>query len=155
MSIENNPNYVELEEYKNMLNKLPIPCIDIVILNEKNEILLLKRDNEPALNEWWVPGGRIHKNESFKCAALRKAKEELGLDAEFVQMLGFGETIFDIGPFEDITTHTVNAYALLKADITKITIDSLHSDYKFSSNENDVINPYLKKLFKDTYGVLK
>jgi len=147
-----NINFIELNEYKNMLDKLPIPCIDIVILNDKNEILLLKRDNEPAKGEWWVPGGRIYKNETFRDAALRKAKEEIGVDAEFVKMLGFGETKFDVGPFENINTHTINVYALLKADITKIILDDLHSEYKFSSEIEEDFHPYMKKIFDDTYS---
>ena len=40
--------------------------MDIIIINRKKEVLLGKRTNEPAKNTWFVPGGCIRKNESFK-----------------------------------------------------------------------------------------
>lgn len=73
--------------YKDILEIMPICCVDLVITYH-NKYLLLKRVKEPAKGEWWLPGGRIWKNEEIKCAALRKAREETGLDCEFVTQLG-------------------------------------------------------------------
>jgi ADP-ribose pyrophosphatase YjhB (NUDIX family) len=33
--------------------------------------------------EWWFPGGRIRKGETFEETLLCEVKEEIGLDVEF------------------------------------------------------------------------
>ncbi len=39
--------FIEKELYKNILATMPIPTVDILFLNSKNELLLGKRNNEP------------------------------------------------------------------------------------------------------------
>ncbi len=62
------------EEYKKILENMPICCVNLVIAHN-NKVLLIRRKNEPEKNKWWIPGGRIYKNEKLKDAAIRKAKE--------------------------------------------------------------------------------
>ena len=57
----------------------------VVFENETGEILLVK----PTYKDYWsVPGGVIEKDESPMAAALRETKEEIGLDAGHVRLLG-------------------------------------------------------------------
>ncbi|SDZ75366.1 NUDIX domain-containing protein [Thalassobacillus cyri] len=49
-----------------------------VILNEKNELLLIKGPKRG----WEMPGGQVEVGESLKEAAIRETKEECGLDIE-------------------------------------------------------------------------
>ncbi len=143
-----NKVFISENLYKEVLDKMPIPCVDVVIKNKKGEILLIKRLNEPEKGIWWVPGGRINKNESIKKAALRKAKEEVGLDCEFIKILGSGETIFNISAFKGITSHTINIYVLLKPlNIKSIKLDNLHSGFKFVSSLDLNAHPYMKEVF--------
>lgn len=44
------------------------------------ELLLGRRNNRPAQGWWFVPGGRIRKNEPMQAALARVARDELGLD---------------------------------------------------------------------------
>ena len=99
--------------YNQILENMPIICVDGVLINNKNEILFLKRENEPAKKEWWFPGGRLLKNERLEHAIIRKVKEETNLDVEVIKYIGTTETIFDNGPF-DIPVHTVNFTYQLK-----------------------------------------
>lgn len=155
MSIVNNlqvkTDLIPLDKYKFILNNMPVPCVDVVIFNEKKEILLLKRDNEPAKGVWWVPGGRILKNETIADAAIRKVREELGVNSKFIHLLGCSDTIFDVGPFEDVTTHTVNVYGIVELESFDFKLDDLHEDLKFSSNIDDFTHEYLKKIYKEAY----
>jgi molecular chaperone GrpE len=57
--------------------------IKAVVLNEKGEVLLIKRGLE-ELNggKYDLPGGHIEKNETIEEALIREIKEETGLDAK-------------------------------------------------------------------------
>nr|BBH87261.1 hypothetical protein KTC_20120 [Thermosporothrix sp. COM3] len=56
---------------------------NIIFLNEKEQVLLQLRDDNPAIpypNMWALPGGHIDAGESpFECI-VREAKEELGIE---------------------------------------------------------------------------
>lgn len=134
--------------YNQILENMPIICVDGVIINNENEILFLKRENEPAKNEWWFPGGRLLKNEKLEDAIIRKVKEETNLDVEVVKYIGTTETIFDNGPF-DIPVHTVNLTYQLKLISIDIKIDNLHSDYIWSDKINEL------KLNKEIFNLIK
>ena len=63
--------------------------VGVMIFNGKGELLLAKRGRE-AKNErgcWEVPGGSVDFGETRAQAAVREAKEELGVDVLIVQEL--------------------------------------------------------------------
>lgn len=57
----------------------PLVSVDLVIVRGGNEVLLGLRNNRPAQHFWFVPGGRILKNETMFTALNRIADNELGL----------------------------------------------------------------------------
>jgi len=121
------------EEYKEILKKIPICCVDVIIINAENNFLLAKRTNEPAKGKWWLPGGRILKNETIKHAALRKSYEETGLKCKYVKRLGVFETIFDKGPFGS-PVHTVNIICLMKTNQKNVLLDKQNNEYLWCSS---------------------
>lgn len=56
------------------------PTVSAIILNDKQEILLTKRNFDPDKNTWEMPGGFIDKNETAEEAVKREIKEELGIN---------------------------------------------------------------------------
>jgi len=54
--------------------------MDLVVVRGGAEILLGQRNNRPAQGFWFVPGGRIRKNEAMHTALARVAESELGLN---------------------------------------------------------------------------
>lgn len=76
-------------EYMLMLEKLPICCVDVVVM-QKNKFLMVHR-KEGGI--WWVPGGRVRKNESFWDTASRKVQQEVGLKVTVDKKLGSYEWI--------------------------------------------------------------
>lgn len=121
---------IESTFYNKIIDVLPIVCVDGFIV-EDSKILLLKRKNYPAVDEWWVPGGRVLKNEILKDAILRKIKEETQLSINIVNQIGVSETIFD-------KKHTINICYLLEISDSsgQVNIDSDHSEYKWFPIEN-------------------
>lgn len=86
---------LSLEDYRKFLSAMPIVCVDCLVVNEKGEYLLVKRKNEPLKGEYWVPGGRLHKNERLVDAVRRKMQEEIGVEVEILKSLGFFEEFFE------------------------------------------------------------
>ena len=57
-----------------------------VIVNEKNEVLLLDHVLRPFFN-WGIPGGFINAGEQPETAISREIREETGLELESVKMI--------------------------------------------------------------------
>ena len=56
-----------------------------VAIIENDQILLTKRQD---FDVWCMPGGQIETGESFAQAAIREAKEEVGLDVRLTRLVG-------------------------------------------------------------------
>jgi colanic acid biosynthesis protein WcaH len=69
------------EVFLDVVRHAPLVSIDLLVQNSRGEFLVGLRTNPPARNYWFVPGGRIRKNESMASALRRVAAEELHLDA--------------------------------------------------------------------------
>ncbi|MFC3093307.1 GDP-mannose mannosyl hydrolase [Alteromonas sediminis] len=70
--------FLDKSTFTTVIDSTPLVSIDLVVSNENGEVLLGKRVNRPAKGYWFVPGGRIQKNESLAKAFLRLTQEELG-----------------------------------------------------------------------------
>ncbi len=66
----------------------PIPTIDAIIHNNNNQILLIKRKNEPFKNYFALPGGFVNKGEKIEDALRREVNEEVSLNVEPLEILG-------------------------------------------------------------------
>ena len=123
------------EQFLNVIDATPLVSIDLIIENHKGDILLGKRLNRPAKDYWFVPGGRIRKNEKIADAFARIAKVELGLSLSVndAQLLGAYNHIYDdnyLGK-DDINTHyVVLAYKIKLNETLNIQPDEQHSELK-------------------------
>mgnify|MGYP001558704055 CR=1 FL=1 len=140
-----NTGYIDTELYQQIHKAIPVVCVDFV-LKKDSSFLLAKRINKPAQGQWFLPGGRIMKNETFENAVLRKMKEEVGIEGAIVKILGVDETFFPDGPFDD-STHTINIVFLVspKSPESPITLDSQNEEYQWYTHIDDTWHPYVKK----------
>lgn len=142
--------FIEQDLYNQILQSLPITCIDLLIIHN-NQCLMLLRNNEPALGQYWFPGGRLNKNELISEGTVRKAKQEVNLDCTFEKIVSVEETIFPKNERMLTTVHTVNICCLLHTkNIDSMALDKFHTKYKWISHISQdyhpgVINP-LKKI---------
>ena len=74
-------SYLPQDIFKLVVTNTPLVSIDLVIQNNNKEVLLGLRNNRPAKGFWFVPGGRILKDESFDLAFKRLVESELGINA--------------------------------------------------------------------------
>jgi len=91
--------------------------IDLIVENPQGEFLLGQRVNPPAQGFWFVPGGRIRKNETLADAFRRISATELGVSLPLsrAQLLGAYEHIYNDNFLAEpgINTHyVVLGYAL-------------------------------------------
>ena len=66
--------------------------VDVIVINKKtDEILLIKRLNEPFKDCWALPGGFVDENEDLEQAARRELFEETNIETEeMIQIGAFG-----------------------------------------------------------------
>ena len=81
---------LERELFKTIVEHTPLISINLIIRNDKGEALLGQRLNRPAQNYWFVPGGRIYKDESFEIAFKRITFEEVGVQISLNDALFLG-----------------------------------------------------------------
>jgi len=122
------------EQYTQIIEVLPILCVDIIIQNSQGEFLLIKRANEPLKDQWWVIGGRVLKGETLEKAAIRKVEEEVGLKITDVKLVGYYEDADETNPFGLYTPlHSVSVVFLAVIDNHQnIKLDNQSSDWKYS-----------------------
>lgn len=120
-----------IEEYREIARKVPILCVDGIILH-KGRFLLVKRKNEPLKGKWWVPGGRMFKGETLESAFKRKMKEEIGLEVKIVCRLGYYEEVFDKNELEIPSVHTISVVFVAMPLKGKVKLDEQSSDYKWA-----------------------
>lgn len=136
-----------LEQYKEFHRLMPILCVDVVLVRN-NSFLLLKRKNAPARGEWWLPGGRVLRDELLADAAKRKIREETGLgSSEEPEMLGVDETLFPDGPF-GWSTHTVNIVFKAEVKDGNAKVDNQSEEFQWFEKIDESWTPYVKKFLK-------
>src|SRR3989344_8353561 len=136
--------------YREILRNMPICCVDIVIKSE-NGILLVYRKNEPAKDTWWLPGGRIYKNEKMEDAVLRKSFEETGLKVKIKKQIGAYETIFDKNPFDNsFGVHSINICFVVEALNHEAKLDNQSSSFKWINKIESNLPDYVKKVLSDS-----
>ncbi len=59
-----------------------------VIVALDGQVVLLKRGIEPSIGKWVFPGGYVDRGEPTETAAVREAREEVGLEVAVEDLLG-------------------------------------------------------------------
>lgn len=140
--------FIEPELYKEIIKNMPISCVDVAIVSN-GKVLLVNRKDAPAKNLWWLPGGRVIKGETMKMTALRKAKEEVGIECYVGPIIHTDETIFSDGPF-DIPIHSINScFLLYPKNPNQIPyLDNHHSDFRWINSIEENLHNYVKTCLK-------
>ena len=84
---------------------------DCVVVNDRNEILLVKRGNDPFKGCWALPGGFMEMDETIERCAVRELEEETGIvvSEQDIRLIGVYSA-----PGRDPRGRTVTAAYLVK-----------------------------------------
>ena len=97
---------------------------DVVIFTIKDnklQVLLVKRGNEPFKGRWAIPGGFIRLSENLDNAALRILKEKTNVDNIYLEQLyTFGDPL----RYPSSRVITCAYFALIRSDDIKLSFDN-------------------------------
>ena len=151
-------------EFTKFVSKMPLVSIDICILKDRR-ILLGRRKNCPAKDFYFVPGGRIRKNEKINKAIDRILINEIGYKFNIdkiknTKFLGVYEHFYNdnfLGNLKFGTHYVVLAFLIkferLEKDSNQDKIFDQHSEYIWHEFEKESpinlkIHDYTLEYFK-------
>jgi colanic acid biosynthesis protein WcaH len=147
---------LDLQTFATIVKHAPLAAIDLIVRRADGRVLLGLRSNKPAQGTWFVPGGRIMKDERFSGAFQRLARQELGVELSFQQarFLGVYEHFYTDNYSEagDFGTHYVTlAYELDKPEaMDDLPLDQHHAFRWWAVDEllnSEEVHPNTKAYF--------
>jgi colanic acid biosynthesis protein WcaH len=137
---------LEPGDFENVIRLTPLVSIDLVIRSSDGRVLVGRRNHEPAKGCFFVPGGRITKNETVAAAFRRLTLDELGVEKQIeeARFLGMFEHFYPTNCFERgaFGTH----YVVLGYELTSPVEDALlpkeqHGEYAWRTEAELLNNP--------------
>ena len=124
------------DDLSTVVRLAPLVAIDFVIRNERDDVLLGLRNNEPAKDWYFVPGGMVLKNERLADAFSRLLKTETNYTVRIddSRLLGAFEHFYKNNRFgnSDYGTHyVVLGYELKMPDAAGPKPDYQHSELRW------------------------
>lgn len=152
--------WLDPEDLIQLVRLGPLVSMDLIVRDGAGRILVGHRNNEPAKDHWFVPGGRVGKGESLDQAFRRIVRQELGIskarkDAELVGIYEhFYETNFLEEP--DLGTHyVVLAHRFeLNGPGPEVTFDQQHRQMRWMTPDELSEDPRVHRNSR-VYGSLK
>jgi colanic acid biosynthesis protein WcaH len=75
------PHDLSPKAFADIVRQAPLVSIDLILRDAQDRVLVGRRVNPPAQGWWFVPGGRIRKDEGLAEAITRLLKDEIGWTA--------------------------------------------------------------------------
>lgn len=133
------------KKFEMIVESMPLVSIDLVVRDPFKKILLGRRVNRPAQGYWFVPGGRILKDESVKLTFKRLLDIELAIRPEdlSIRPLGIYQHFYpDNFSGDKFGTHyVVLAYEINLLNMPCSLPNIQHSDYKWFE-EDELLQSY-------------
>lgn len=148
--------FLNKEDFANAVRTTPLISLDFIIENEFGEFLVGKRTNRPAKGYWFVPGGRVLKDETLEQAFIRLTEEELGQKFSIThgQFLGIWQHFYDDN-FSDasFTTHyIVLGFRLVISTSTSMLPSKQHDIWRWAKSDEIILD---KNVHKNTQAYFK
>ena len=132
----------------NNTHLLPVPTLGVsgIVFNNQKQILLIQRNQPPAMGFWSIPGGKLEPGESLVEACQREIKEETGLDTEVKNIVavverrveGFHYVIID---YLALLADKKKSQPIAQTDVSEARWDSLEHlfDYDLVAGLAEII----------------
>jgi colanic acid biosynthesis protein WcaH len=154
------------DKYIKAIELTQIVSVDLICRDEYGKILLGKRINKPAKDFWFVPGGRVFKDERIHQAVPRICKYELGVELSFgkFKFIGVNDHIYNDNfcDKKDIGSHYVClAFETMikRTELDMKTLLKQHSNICWMKEEDILYNPdvhtYTQKYFTGEFNWVK
>jgi colanic acid biosynthesis protein WcaH len=151
--------FLDKETFSTVIANTPLISIDLIVRNSDDKVLLGQRVNKPAKNSWFVPGGRIFKDETIEKAFKRITQDELGIQCHIksASFKGVYQHFYEDNVFGDeFSTHYIVMAFELRLTNTPMT-NTQHEKYLwFTQNEllnSDDVYFFVKDYFDEKKGI--
>ena len=126
------------DDFTQVVRLAPLVSIDLIIRDPNQDVLVALRTNEPAKGFYFVPGGRIRKDETIQAAFVRVLQAETGCRMSFdhAQFRGVFQHFYSNNRYrlDGFGTHYVVLAYELRLDYRPfITLDGQHSEHRWMS----------------------
>jgi colanic acid biosynthesis protein WcaH len=151
--------WLDKDVFETIVAATPLISIDLIVRDSLGRVLLGKRVNSPAEGYWFVPGGRILKNETLSNAFSRLTQNELGLSLSIskARYIGLFEHFYSDSIFgQDVDTHYIvqGFEIVVESDLPLPPLQ--HSDYRWLLEadllESDDVHNHSKWYFQQDKG---
>jgi colanic acid biosynthesis protein WcaH len=155
-SSEHASYFLPASEFAAMVKNMPLIAIDLLVEDEKGDYLLGWRSNPPAQSSWFVPGGRIRKNESLANAFMRITQTELGsaLKLEQAAFKGVYQHFYAenfLGE-QGQSTHYITLAYQLKVHKNALSLPTdQHAHYRWTNYESIQLDPQIHTYTRDYF----
>jgi len=144
------------DAFLHVVRNAPLVSVDLIVENDRGEVLLGLRNNEPARGAWFVPGGRVLKGERIVEAIARVAEAELGVrvDGARAAFVGVFEHLYDTnfaGEAGVGTHYVVLAHRVRLPDGANLRADAQHGALRWwpvpKAAADPGVHPYTRAYF--------
>lgn len=142
---------IEKELYSKITQVLPIICVDVLVTDRLGRVLLVKRTQAPARDQWWQPGGRVHYGELRSESARRILQEECGLSALTLQEVGTFDLIFKAPDELEEPSHDVTTvfHAAVRDGDVRLDFQSSESQWRLPKDwMQDIRNEHVRRVLE-------
>lgn len=145
------------DDFFEVVRRTPLVSIDLIVWNSQRQVLLGWRKNEPAKGCWFVPGGRVCKEERLADAFCRICRAEMGLFLEITgaRFRGVFEHLYmtNFSGKPGVGTHyIVLGYELTLSTVPEILPAVQHDEYRWFDVDDILslpeVHEYTKAYFK-------
>jgi len=151
------PPLLEIESFACVVRLAPLVSIDLIVHDQQRRVLLGRRTRPPALGWWFVPGGRIRKDERVSDAILRLLDEELGWrGAAATSLRGVHEHFYpdNFQGTQEFSSHYVVLAHDVRLEAGETDLPrSQHSEYRWFSVAELLASPDVHRYTRDYFGV--
>ncbi|MFZ2170837.1 MAG: NUDIX hydrolase [Methylococcaceae bacterium] len=132
----------------NSTPSLPVPTLAVggIVFNNQKQVLMIKRNQPPAMGFWSIPGGKLEPGESLAEACQREIREETGLETDIKNIVavverrieGFHYVIID---FLAILMDETDILPIAQSDVAEarwVSIERLN-DYNLVTGLTEII----------------
>lgn len=144
-------------DFLQVVRDAPLVSIDLIVENEAGQYLFGLRQNDPAKGSWFVPGGRIHKNEPLDAAFARIVQAELGVvyARDRAQWHGLYEHFYEsnAGQLPGFGTHYVVLAHKLRVTAAELCLPDgdQHHAWCWKSRQDIVSDPAMHRHVRDYF----